>query len=479
MFDLAQAAVEGALVAGARYADARAVIARYETMSARNGDVQGLLQRESVGVGVRALVDSSWGFYAVPDPTGLSARQAGRMAADLAREWGLPGPSLDLAEVPVRQDSWESKCGEDPMSVSLAEKGDLISGVTGTMHAEGVPRADASYQIWDTHSWLVSSAMHRIDQHIRACGAGMSATGIDERESEIQRRSYPAAGGQYSTRGWEQIRELDLPGNAARVAEEAQALLTALECPAGETDLILGSEQMAVQVHETVGHAVELDRILGWEAPFTGTSWLSLDRLGLLRLGSELMTVTADATLPGAFGSFGYDDEGTPAQKVEIVHEGLWLGGLSGRDSAAIAGVPCGGMMRSDDYAHSPIVRMTNVGLRPGPHSLEEMIADTRAGVFMDSHRSGSVDNRRLAFQFGCEVGWEIKNGNRERMLRNPGYAATSPRLWRSMDMLGGTDEVACWGTPDCRKGRAGQAGHSGHPAAPARFRGVDVGGWR
>ena len=124
------------------------------------------------------------------------------------------------------------------------------------------------------------------------------------------------------------------------MAEEAQALLTAPECPAGETDLVLGGEQMAVQVHESVGHAVELDRILGWEAPFTGTSWLGLDQLGLLRLGSELMTVTADATLPGAFGSFGYDDEGTPARDVEIVHEGLWLGALSGRDSAAIAGVP-------------------------------------------------------------------------------------------------------------------------------------------
>ena len=475
MFDLATAAVEGALSAGARYADARAMDSRYESMSAKNGDVEDLLQRESVGVGVRALVGSSWGFFAVPEPGLAAARDAGRAATEIARASAtVPGPPVELADVEVRQDSWANECRQDPLSVPLGEKADLLAGVTGTMHGAGIPIAEAAYQIWDTAKWLVSSAGHRIDQRIRECGCWSAATAIGERET--QRRSYPGIRGQYGTRGWELVREIDLPAHAPRLAEEAQALLSAPECPAGETDLILGGEQMALQIHESVGHAVELDRILGWEAAYAGTSWLDLARLGELRFGSDLMTITADATLPGALGSFGYDDEGTPAHPVDIVRGGIWTGVLSGRDSAAVARLPVGGMMRADGYARLPMVRMTNVGLLPGPHSLAEMIAATDDGILMETNRSWSIDDQRLNFQFGCEIGWEIKNGRRGRMLRNPTYTGIGPRFWGSMDMLAGPDEWQFWGTPNCGKGQPGQVGHTGHPAVPARFRGVRIG---
>ena len=486
MFDVAGAAVEGALAAGARYADARAMHLRYESMSAKNGDVEDLVQRESVGVGVRALVDeplarrpgstaSSWGFVAVPDPTDAEARRAGAEATAVARASALvPGPDLSLVPVEVRQDSWASPCIEDPLSVPLSEKGDLVAGVTATMRDAGVPIAEGSYQVWDTAKWLVSSEGHRIEQRIRECGAAMSATVVGE--GETQRRSYPGIRGQYGTRGWELVRELDLPAHAPRIAAEAQALLIAPPCPAGETDLILGSEQMALQIHESVGHAVELDRILGWEAAFAGTSWLDLAKLGSLRFGSELMTVTADATLPGALGSFGYDDEGTPASSVDIVRDGVWVGALSGRDSAAIAGLPYSGMVRADGWARLPMVRMTNVGLLPGSSSLEEMIAATDYGVLMDTNRSWSIDDRRLNFQFGCEIGWEVKRGKLGRMLRNPTYTGISPRFWGSMDLLGGPEEWRFWGTPNCGKGQPPQVGHTGHPAVPARFRGIRVG---
>lgn len=485
MFDLAAAAVEGALAAGARYADARGMVLRHESMAARNGDVEDLVQRESVGIGVRALVGSSWGFVAVPDPGGAAARRAGAEAARVAQaSLSVPGPALDLIPVEVRQDRWASPCGEDPLAVPLAEKGDLVAGVTATMRAAGVPLAEASYQVWDTTKWFVSSEGARIEQHVRECGAAMSATAIGA--GETQRRSYPGIRGQYGTRGWELVRELDLPGHASRIAEEAQALLTAPECPAAETDLILGSEQMALQIHESVGHAVELDRILGWEAAFAGTSWLDLARLGSLRFGSELMTITADATLPGALGSFGYDDEGTPAAPVDIVRDGIWTGVLSGRDSAAVAGLPSrtasgaeaprGGCVRADGWGRLPMVRMTNVGLLPGASTLESMIAATDDGVLMDTNRSWSIDDRRLNFQFGCEIGWEIKGGKLGRMLRNPTYTGISPRFWGSMDMLGGPDEWRFWGTPNCGKGQPSQVGHTGHPAVPARFRGVRVG---
>ena len=475
MFDLAAVAVEGALAAGARYADARAMRSVYESMSAKNGDVEDMVARESVGVGVRALVDSGWGFFAVPDPTAQAARHAGYTATEIARaSTTVPGPPVELAAVEVRQDSWANECLQDPLSVPLGEKGDLLAGVTGTIHAAGIPIAEASYQVWDTTKWLVSSEGHRIDQHIRECGAASSATAVGE--GETQRRSYPGIRGQYGTRGWELVAEIDLPAHAPRIAEEALALLSAPQCPAGETDLVLGSEQMALQIHESVGHAVELDRILGWEAAYAGTSWLDLAQLGALRFGSDLMTVTADATLPGALGSFGYDDEGTPAHPVDIVRNGIWTGVLSGRDSAAVAELPCGGMMRSDGYAGLPMVRMTNIGLLPGPHSLAEMIAATDEGILMDTNRSWSIDDRRLNFQFGCEIAWEVKNGRRGRMLRNPTYTGIGPRFWASMDMLGGAAEWRFWGTPNCGKGQPGQVGHTGHPAVPARFRSVRVG---
>src|SRR4029079_4291852 len=351
-------------------------------------------REERAGVGVRALIGSSWGFFSVPDVGSAAARRAREQAAGVARASArVAGPDVRLApETPV-QGSWESDCREDPWSVSLAEKGDHLEGVTRTLIENGADVAEAIHRISDTRKWLASSEGTRVDQHIVECGALMNATAVGE--GETQRRSYPGIRGQYGTRGWELIRELDLPGNAPRIAEEARALLTADVCPSLDaTDLILGSEHMALQIHESVGHATELDRILGWEAAFAGTSWLELPKLGSLRFGSELMNITAHATLPGALGSFGYDDEGTPAHPVDIVRDGIWVGALSGRDSAALAGIESsGGAVRADGFDRIPMVRMTNVGLQPGSDSLESMIAATDDGIYMDTNRSWSIDD--------------------------------------------------------------------------------------
>ncbi|MET7671202.1 TldD/PmbA family protein [Micromonospora luteifusca] len=472
-FDAATAAVQAALDAGARYADARVMHRRYESMTARNGDVEELTQDESIGLGVRALVGASWGFYAVPDLSDAAARDAGRRAARTAMASArVPGPPVDLVPVEAVTASWASNCQTDPLGVPLSDKGDLLVGATRTMAEHGADLAEGLYQIWDTAKWFVSSEGHRIDQRIRECGGGISATSIGD--GETQRRSWPSYRGQYGTTGWELVESLDLAAHAAQIAEESRALLTAPPCPAGETDLILGGEQLALQIHESVGHAIELDRILGWEAAFAGTSWLDLAQLGSLRYGSELMNITIDPTIPGALGSFGFDDEGSPAVKRDAVRDGRWVGVLAGRDSAAMASLDYGGSVRADGWARLPMVRMTNVGLEPGPHTLDEIIAATDDGVLMDLNRSWSIDDKRLNFQFGCEVGWEIKKGRRGRMLRNPTYTGIGPLFWRSMDML--SSETVSWGTPNCGKGQPGQTGHTGHPAAPARFRNVRVG---
>ena len=472
-FDEACTAVQAALDAGARYADARVMLRQTESMTARDGDVEDLSSAESAGLGVRALVGSGWGFYAVPDLSDAAARAAGRRAAQIAAASGLvPGPAIDLVPAGAGEASWASECLVDPLGVPLSDKGDLLVRATAVAKEAGADLAEGIYQIWDTRKWFVSSDGHRIDQHIRECGAGLTASAYGD--GEIQRRSWPSHRGQYGTRGWELVGELDLVGHAPRMAEEARALLTAPLCPSGTTTLVLGGEQLALQIHESVGHAIELDRILGWEAAFAGTSWLDLGRLGSLRYGSELMNITIDPTIPGALGSFGYDDEGTPATKRDAVREGIWVGVLAGRDSAAVAGLDYAGSVRADGWARLPMVRMTNVGLEPGPHTLDEIIAATDDGVFMDINRSWSIDDRRLNFQFGCEVGYEIKNGKLGRLLRNPTYTGIGPKFWQSMDMLSG--ETTAWGTPNCGKGQPGQVGHTGHPAAPARFQGVRVG---
>jgi TldD protein len=476
VFEYAQAAVDGALAAGATYADARVVDARSESIEVLNGTVEQVARNESIGVGVRALIGASWGFYATDELSTDAAAKAGAMAAAIARASAtVAGPPLEYADVPAVEAEYRTPFEEAPLGVPLADKVEMLIGVTSTMlEVEGIGLARGSLAFWDTDKWFASSQGHRIHQRIVESGGGFDATAIGERET--QRRSYPQSFGQFESGGYEVIRRWDFPGNARRIAEEAAALLTADECPERETTLILEGSQLALQIHESVGHAIELDRILGWEAAFAGTSHLELQNLGTHKYGSELMNITADATLPGALGTFGYDDEGTPAQRVDIVRDGIWVGVLSGRDSAEIAGLPPGGMVRGDGYNRLPMVRMTNVGLLPGGSSLDEMIAATDDGIYMSTNRSWSIDDKRLNFQFGCEIAWEIKDGKLGRMLRNPTYTGITPKFWAELDMLAGGDEWVHWGTPNCGKGQPMQVAHTGHSAAPGRFASVRVG---
>lgn len=472
-FESAARAVDAAVAAGAIYADARLMHRDYEALDARNGDIETITQDTNSGIGVRALVGSGWGFFATADLGDAAVADAGRRAAEIAaasarvasRAAGL------IAAEPV-VGSWSSRCDVDPATVALGDKAALLADATATMREHGADQASGLYRAWDTRKWFVSSEGHRIDQRICETGAGIQALAIGDGETQV--RSYPAARGQYGTRGWELVSGLDLGGNAARVADEARQLLSAPVCPSGETDLILGGEQLALQIHESVGHAIELDRILGWEAAYAGTSWLDLAQLGSLRYGSDLMNITIDPTIPDALGSFGFDDEGSPATARHAVRDGTWVGVLAGRDSAAVAGLDYAGSVRSDGWDRLPMVRMTNVGLEPGPHTFDEIVAATDDGIYMETNRSWSIDDRRLNFQFGTEVAYEIRNGQLGRLLRNPTYTGIGPTFWRSMDML--SNETVSWGTPNCGKGQPGQTGHTGHPAAPARFRNVRVG---
>ena len=236
-----------------------------------------------------------------------------------------------------------------------------------------------------------------------------------------------------------------------------------------------------MQIHESVGHPIELDRVLGMEANFAGTSFLTLDKLRTLKYGSEIVNVVADATEahgPG-LGTFAYDDEGVAAQCTPIITNGLFTGYLTSRDTASAIGAKrSGGCLRAEGWNRLPIVRMTNVSILPNesPLTLEQLVASTDLGVLMETNRSWSIDDKRYNFQFGCEIGWEIVAGKRRRMLKNPSYSGITTEFWNSMDAICSRDEWTLWGTPNCGKGQPQQVMGTGHGAAPARFRHISVG---
>ena len=475
MFDLLNIAIESAISSGAKYSDARILVSKSRSIAAKNGEVENFNESEKIGLGIRALVGSSWGFYSTYDLSRESLILSGKKAFDIAKASAVvPGKETPFADVPIVKDEYTTPHDENPFKVSTTEQIDLLVNSTEQMKKLGSSRSSGRLDFWDTEKWFCSSQGHEIFQNIIESGGGISSLSVGDGETQI--RSYPQSFGEYRTGGWEVVKSFEFENHTQRLAEESQRLLVAPQCPEGSMDLILEGSQLALQIHESVGHAIELDRILGWEAAYAGTSHLELGNLNKHKYGSELMNIVADATLPGALATFKYDDEGTPAQRVDIVKEGIWTGVLSGRDSAAIAGVKPGGMVRADGFSRLPMVRMTNVGLLPGESSLEEIIESTENGIYMETNRSWSIDDLRLNFQFGCEAGWVVKNGKIIDMVKNPTYTGITPEFWGNMDMLANEDEWVFWGTPNCGKGQPSQIGHTGHPASPARFKNTRIG---
>ena len=346
------------------------------------------------------------------------------------------------------------------------------------MRAEpGLAVATARYNAFRTDKAFASSEGAYCEQRLTECGGNIAAAAVDR--AETQTRSYPAShGGSVVQAGYEHFASLRLVEEAPRLAAEAVELLKAPPCPAGETDLILVGEQLALQIHESVGHASELDRVLGREASYAGTSYLAPGGRDSFQVGSELMNVTADATTPGGLGSFRWDDEGVEGQAVPLIREGVLRGFLSSRETASEIGLErSGGCMRADGFGRQPIVRMTNVNLEPGDAgTLEDLIADTDRGLLIELNRSWSIDDRRLRFRFEGEAGWEISGGRRGRLLRNPSYEGLTPEFWARLDAVCSESDWGLASTLDCGKGEPGQRAHVSHGSAPARFRGVEAG---
>lgn len=472
-FDDLRALLDAAQLKGAQYADVRYSEDSTEGLSLRNGEVESAAGSTQTSFGIRAMCDGAWGFAGT---TGLSAA-AWHTALDRALSIARAGArhrspeGNELAPEPVHRDDWRHRVRRDPFEVRLPERLELLrEAATRLAEAPAVHLTQAGVVMWRERKLFASSEGSEISQEIVKTGANLTAWARGD--GDTQRRSFS----DFGTAGWEFVESLDLPRRAADLGREAGSLLGAAACPQGAQDLILGGEMVALQVHESCGHPVELDRVLGSEATFAGTSFLTPDRRGRFRYGSPAVNMTADATLTGALGSFGYDDEGVAAQRTHLVEQGVFRNYLTSRETAAHLGERSGGTMRAEGALNLPLIRMTNINLEPGGWTLAEMIRDTKHGLFLNTPKSWSLDDKRLNFHFGCEIGFEIVDGALGRMLKNGAYTAMTPDFWGACDAVAGGPEWHVWGTPGCAKGEPVQIAHVGHGAAPARLRRIRAG---
>ena len=480
MQEWANTAISTARLRGATYADARVMDIRHRDISVKNGEVGNLSESETLGIGIRVIADGAWGFSSTDRLTldGIQACAAQAVAIAKASALAKRG---DVAMAPEKAyvDTWQNPFIKDPFRIPVERQIDVLLAADKEMRkVKGVTLAEGSMAFRRIEQLFVSSTGSSIHQVKMQSGAGIVAMAFAG--NEIQKRSYPNSfGGQHMLLGYELVEALDLPGNAQRVGEEAVALHSAAQCPEGQSTIILDSSQLGLQIHESIGHPIELDRVLGMEANFAGMSFLTIDKLRKLKYGSDIVNVVADARLahgPG-LGTFAYDDEGVPAQCTPIITNGLFTGYLSNRETASAIGENrSNGTMRTESWNRLPIIRMTNISIHPGTWKYDDLIADTDDGIYMETNRSWSIDDRRYQFQFSTEIGWEIKGGKKTRMIKNPSYSGITTEFWNSCDAICSRDYWTLWGTPNCGKGQPQQVMGTGHGASPARFRNIKVG---
>lgn len=469
---------------GATYADIRIVRRENQNVGVKNGIVQTLSLDEDFGFGVRVIANGAWGFASSNQLDGQEIDRVSAQAVAIAKASALANEAdVQLGPPEVHVDTYNTPMEIDPFKVSLEDKIDvLLAADKEARTVNGVAVAQASMGFLRETKTFASSEGSFIEQSLVESGLGITVRAIGN--GEMQQRSYPNSFGRHQgTAGYEFVERWDLPGHARQAAEEAVALLTAPQCSSKTTTLILDGPQLALQVHESCGHPIELDRVYGTEAAFAGTSFLTPEKFGSFRYGSDVVNIVADAVTPMGLGTYGYDDEGVPGQKTDIVRNGMFVGYLTSRETASqlrkthpSAPERSNGTMRADGWNRVPIIRMSNVSLMPGDLTLDELISDTQDGIYMLTNKSWSIDDKRLNFQFGTELAYEIRSGKLGQMVKNATYTGITPQFWGGCDAVCNADHWNVWGTPNCGKGQPMQSAHTGHGTAPARFRNVQVG---
>ncbi|MBN2543079.1 TldD/PmbA family protein [bacterium] len=462
----------------ATYADIRILKEKNEFIMTKNGQIGKCDESESYGFGVRVIVDGSWGFASSGEVSKAEIERVTELACRIAKSSAkLSHEPVVLAPEDVYVDRWYSHFLIDPFAVPFEKKLELLFEIDKILRkSPKINIAEATMGFEQEHQYFASSEGSFIEQKILQSGVGYSATAVEG--SEVQRRSYPTSFGRQNMQcGYELVESLELVENAERIREEAVGLLTARQCPSGRMDLILEGSQLALQIHESCGHPSELDRVIGMEANYAGTSFLTTEKYRTFKYGSPIVNIVADGTIPGGLATVGYDDDGVRSQRWFLVNQGITWGYLTNRELAHIVNEPRSkGCNRADGWVHLPMVRMTNISLSPGDWEYDDLIADTKDGILMEINKSWSIDQRRLNFQFGCEIGWLIKNGKITEMVKNPTYQGITPEFWGNCDAISNEKYWTLWGVNNCGKGQPGQRAQMSHGASPARFRNVEVG---
>ncbi len=454
------------------YGDIRIVLSEIENIRVKNGIVETISKSTDIGFGVRVLKNSGWGFSASSILSGPEMNRKIKQAMQTAQASASVKPApVSLTPVEVYKTKYVSPCRTDPFNVKLSDKVELLLTTDHILRSDSkIKLTNLSLNFIKTKKFFGSTEGSFIEQEIIESGGAITSYAM--KDNDVQRRSFD----NFHQAGYEFILDLDFKNQAHRIRDEAVALLDAPPCPAEIATVIIGSQQMVLQVHESCGHPSELDRVMGTEASYAGTSFLTLDKLNNLRYGSDKVTIYADATTKGGLGSFGFDDEGVPAQRIPLIKNGLFVGYLSSRETAQVINKKSSGAMRADGWNRIPLIRMTNINLEPGDWQFEDLLADTNGGYYIETNKSWSIDDRRLNFQFGAEIAWLIKDGKFAQMFKNPTYTGITPVFWNNCDAICNAKHWTLWGVPNCGKGEPGQTARVGHGTAPARFHKVQIG---
>ena len=452
----------------------RLVGERRETLAVRQDILQPPDTLVNRGAFVSVVHAGGTGYAATSDLSASGLRAAlerAREWAELTARWNL----LDAEVLPrcARVGDYETPVREPWEGLSNEDKIGQLQKASRSMKIDD--------RIVDWWAWLVyrqidtlliSGDGARVEQRFHIIDPGLKAVASAGSQTQIR-----TGGGARGARqgGLEQLKLLGFNEQGGRIAEEALTLLEAPECPQGRMDLLLMPSQMALQIHESIGHPLELDRILGDERNYAGTSFVTLDMFGSYRYGSTLLNVTFDPSCGGEAACYAFDDEGTPAKRVHLICEGVLQRPLGGASSQGRTGLAGTANARACDWDRPPIDRMANLNIEPGQGNLRELTAGIERGVLMDTNRSWSIDDSRNKFQFGCELGRLIEDGELKGVVRNPNYRGVSATFWRSLSAVGGRADFELHGVTSCGKGEPNQMIHVGHASPPCVFRGVDV----
>ncbi len=453
---------------------ARLVIENEEWLAVRQGVVQPIVAGENAGAMITVYDAGGMGYTATSDLSPAGLKRASEDALEWARRSAgrLCWDPAQLAPLEARGE-FRSTAAKPWASLPLSGKLEMLQDHCARLKVgERIVDHEASLWHTDAETLILGSRGGRIHQHFQFLVPELRA--VANREGETQTRTF--SGGRVARQGGlEVLDELGFHVAAPRIGSEALELLDAPDCPAGRMDLLLAADQMILQIHESIGHPLELDRILGDERNYAGTSFVTLDMFGSYRYGSKLLNIVFDPGVPGQVASYGWDDDGTPARREYVIRDGLLLRPLGSAVSQARAGLQGVANARSSGWNRPPIDRMANLNLEPGNSRFEDMVAAVERGIYMESNNSWSIDDSRNKFQFGCERGVLIEDGRLTRTVKNPNYRGISATFWRSLAAVGDRSTLKVLGTPFCGKGEPNQIMRVGHATPAALFNGVEV----